>query len=104
MLRHPVYTRDRVRQLVDKLGSRIYSDKVAVVELVVAGPTDRITYDEAQKLSEFRQAKLGDQFGPPWATFWFRGKVDVPADWKGDRVDLLWDSQSEATLWIDGRS
>ena len=36
--------------------------------------------------------------------FWFRANVEVPTAWKGGRVDLLWDTQSEATLWIDGKS
>ena len=26
----------------------------------------------------------------------------MPAGWSGSRVDLLWDSASEATLWLDG--
>src|SRR5690606_16723581 len=28
----------------------------------------------------------------------------VPKEWAGRRVDLLWASHSEATLWIDGKS
>ena len=28
----------------------------------------------------------------------------MPKEWAGERVDLLWVSHSEATLWIDGRS
>ena len=28
----------------------------------------------------------------------------MPEEWAGERVDLLWISHSEATLWIGGRS
>src|SRR5262249_52031950 len=35
-------------------------------------------------------------------TYWFRGSATVPESWRGARVDLLWDSESEATLWLDG--
>ena len=28
----------------------------------------------------------------------------VPAEWKGSRVDFYWDTQSEATLWVDAKS
>ena len=105
MLRHPDYTRDRIKQLVNRLGRKIYADAVDVTDLVVAGPIEeRISHDEAQKLSDFRPAAVGDQFRPTWSTFWFRGSAQVPTAWKGQRVDLLWDSQSEATLWVDGRS
>ena len=47
-------------------------------------------------------AGLGDRFGPLWATYWFRVAATVPEDWSGERVDLLWVSHSEATLWMDG--
>ena len=29
-------------------------------------------------------------------------RATVPEEWRGARVDLLWDSNSEATLWLDG--
>lgn len=104
MQRYPEYTQQRIRHVVRYLADKIYSQTIKIGDLVVAGPTDRISYDDAQKLNAFHPAKPGDQFGPLWSTFWFRGNVEVPADWKGSRVDLLWDSQSEATLWVGGKS
>ena len=44
------------------------------------------------------------RFGPLWATYWFQVGATVPEEWAGERVDLLWISHSEATLWIGGRS
>ncbi|MBT5057724.1 MAG: alpha-mannosidase [Gemmatimonadetes bacterium] len=103
MLQHPGYTRNRIRQLVDRLQGRIYRDTVEVEDLQIAGPVDRIPYEEAQQLN-YEPVQLGQQLGPAWATFWVRGSVRVPADWAGQRVDLLWKSHSEATLWLDGRT
>jgi len=104
LLRHADYTRDRIQQLVKLLGTKVYADRKRVDELLCAGPVGRISYAEAQTLTDFQPAKLGDQYRPMWATFWFRAKAEVPAEWKGSRIDFLWDTQSEATLWIDGRS
>src|SRR5690349_13510772 len=104
MQRHAEYTRSRIRQLSDRMREKIYSHRRPVDSLVVAGPVDRITHPEAQSLKKWRKAKVGDQFGPMWATYWFRGQVTIPKDWKGKRVDLLWISHSEATLWIDGKT
>ena len=104
MHRHTEYTRDRIRQLAQRIHARIYWERNAVQDLRVAGPTGRISYRQAQDLPEFTTANVGDDFGPAWSTFWFRGTFEVPQAWKGSRVDLLWDSQSEATLWIDGKS
>ncbi|HUQ22858.1 MAG TPA: glycoside hydrolase family 38 C-terminal domain-containing protein, partial [Gaiellaceae bacterium] len=70
--------------------------------LLVAGPVGRISYEEAQGL-DYRPAELGERFGPLFATYWFRGAATVPAGWAGRRVDLVWDSASEATLWLEGQ-
>lgn len=104
MQRYPEYTQTRIRLAARCLGEKIYSQRLNIDDLKVTGPTGRVSYDAAQALTDFRSAKPGDQFGPLWATFWFRAHAIVPTDWKGSRVDLIWDSQSEATLWIDGKS
>jgi alpha-mannosidase len=104
MLRHPDYTRDRIQQLVERLGQKIYAERLPFSNLEVCGPTERISYEQAQQLSEFHPARIGDQFRPLWATYWFRVEARIPESWKGARVDVLWDSQSEATLWLGGKT
>jgi len=106
MQRHHDYTRDRLRHLGERLRSRIYAESRPIDSLLVSGRVDRIPFARAQALPAdvFRLAKLGDQFGPLWATYWFRAQTVVPPQWKGRRVDLLWNSHSEATLWMGGRS
>ena len=101
MLRHPTYTRDRIAQVGDRIRALIYPDVRDPDELVVAGPVDRIDLADAELL-EYRPCRLGERFGPLWATYWFRVAATVPEDWRGARVDLLWVSHSEATLWMDG--
>ena len=101
MIRHAEYTRARLAQMSERLRALVHPDAVPFDELVVAGPVDRIGREEALEL-DYRPAVLGERFAPLWATFWFRGSGAVPPEWAGERVDLLWDSASEATLWLDG--
>ena len=103
MQRHPTYTRDRIRDVAARVQALIYAEVRAPELLDVAGPTGRIGVDEAERL-EFRPASLGEQFGPLWSTWWFRVAATVPEAWAGSRVDLLWVTHSESTLWVDGRS
>ena len=103
MQRYPDYTQQRLRQLGERMKQRIYSAAKPVDRILVSERTDRIPFDAAQLL-EYRPTTLGQQFGPLWATFWFRCEAIVPDEWKGSRVDLLWESHSEATLWMDGRT
>ena len=101
MIRHREYTRGRLAQTSQRLRALIYPEVLPVTELLVAGPVDRISHEEAQQL-QYRPVAVGERFGPLWATYWFRGSATVPDTWAGCRVDLLWDSNSEATLWLDG--
>ena len=103
MLKHPDYTRARVAETARRLRALVYAARVAPDELLVSSCVDRITWREAQEL-EYRPAAMGERFGPLWATYWFRLAATVPEAWAGRRVDLLWETHSEATLWLDGRS
>ena len=101
MIRHLEYTRGRLARESERLRARVYPERQAPDELLVAGPVDRISRDEAQAL-DYRPAQLGERFGPLWATYWFRVRGTAPEEWAGRRVDLLFTSLSEATLWRDG--
>jgi alpha-mannosidase len=100
--RHPRYTRDRIAQVGERIRALIHADTREPDALRVAGPVDRISPEAAETL-DYRDVELGERFGPLWATYWFRVEATVPAEWAGDRVDLLWVSHSEAMLWIAGR-
>ena len=49
-----------------------------------------------------RDAELGMELGPLWATWWLDVSAEVPEAWAGSRVDLLLVTNSEATVWVDG--
>ena len=102
MERFPALTRSRLKQLAGDMKALIYPEVQTMDKLLMAGPTDRISYDKAIKLN-YKPVKLGQQLGPLWSTFWFEIKATAPAHWAGKRVDLLWNSLSEATLWADGK-
>ena len=103
MIRHPAYTRERLAEVGARLRAAIRPASVAIDSLRVAGPVGRISYDEAQQLA-YRPVVPGARYGPLWATYWFRLGATIPAAWAGRRVDLIWATDAESTLWIDGRS
>lgn len=105
MQRHTESTRKRVAQLVDVLRSKIYPERRPLDKLLVStAATDRISWHEAQRL-DYRPAKLGEQFGPLWATFWFQGEATLPDSWSNKRVDLIWVAHyCESTLWLNGNA
>ena len=101
MARHPDETRRRLAQTASRLRSLVHPESIAPEALTVSERAGREGWEAALRLA-YRPAELGEEFGPEWATYWFRIKATVPEGWGGTRVDLLWDSGSEATLWRDG--
>jgi alpha-mannosidase len=102
LISHPDYSRRRLRQTSERLHAQIWSDTRPLDELLVSEQVDRISWSEAQSLS-YRPAELGERFGPLWATYWFKGRATIPEEWQGERVELLWYTDSEGTLWQDGK-
>ncbi|MGH7017725.1 MAG: hypothetical protein ACRED8_11685, partial [Caulobacteraceae bacterium] len=101
--RYSRYTRDRLAGFSRRLARRIWPETVPAALIEAAGPNDRITLEAAKDL-DFERIALGAPLGPLWATWWFKVSLEIPAAWKGSRVDLYWDSASEALLWLNGRS
>ncbi|MFN8150212.1 MAG: glycoside hydrolase family 38 C-terminal domain-containing protein [Solirubrobacterales bacterium] len=102
MPRHLEQTRRRIWQTASRLRSLAHSETLAPADLLVSERTGREGWAAREDL-ELRPAALGDEFGPQWATFWFRIGATVPEDWSGGAVELIWDSGCEATLWREGR-
>ena len=99
--RHPEQTRRRLAQTASRLRSLVYPAARAPDRLLVSERMGRIGWTAAQEL-DYRPAEMGEGFGPQWATYWFRVEATIPDEWAGARVDLIWDSGSEATLWREG--
>lgn len=102
MQKHFDITRDRIQAFLQpaQLPSKLYPAK-APVKLSVFRAPGRITFAEAQR-GHYRPARIGEQFGPLWATHWFRVDIVIPRAWRGREVHFLWDSGSEACVWRNG--
>ena len=88
---HPDYTRERVRQVARLAKTLVHRDTCAPDRMRITGPD-----------GEERDAELGMELGPLWATWWLELEATVPEAWAGEQVDLLLVTNSEATLWLDG--
>jgi alpha-mannosidase len=100
MEKHRNLTLRRFEEFDQRLFALWYPER-RPVELEVFAAPGRISHAEAMK-GKYRPAKVGEQFGPQWATHWFRVGIEVPRAWKGREVHFLWDSRSEACVWEEG--
>ena len=91
MASHPDYTRERVRQAARQAATLVHPETRAVDGMRITGPD-----------GEDRDAVIGMELGPLWATWWLEVEATVPEEWAGEQVDLLLVTNSEATLWLYG--
>lgn len=107
-----IYT-DRLRQFLDEgqyrkqgLRDKFYNatcDDEDHIKLSVYSPPNlsRPTFNDATSHT-FKQAKVGEIFGPSWSTHWFKIHLTVPKSMvKGEHLEFHWDSESEAMVWTD---
>lgn len=101
MLRHTKLTLTRILQVAPRIKAQVYAARLPL-DVRMAGPVGRIPFAQAAALN-YEPVERGEILQPYGATFWFRLSGTVPAQWAGRRVDLLWASHSEATLWRGGQ-
>ena len=58
-------------------------------------------FEQAVK-GHFRPSKVGESFGPSWATFWFRVRCVVPDIWRNHPIHFLWDANNEGLIYTLG--
>ncbi|KQV05222.1 alpha-mannosidase [Leifsonia sp. Root112D2] len=93
----------------ERLVAALYRDTHAVELTAWAAPGEPVSFADAVQAS-FEPFAVGDAWGVPWGTVWFRVRGEVPAEWalEGTRPELVLDLgfsdsapgfQAEATAW-----
>jgi alpha-mannosidase len=81
-------THDRVeRALRERIRPAVVRASVPLDVTVNHLPGEPVPAREAIS-GEFRPARVGDRWGPPWGTSWFHATGRVPAEWSGGHVVL----------------
>ncbi len=102
MQKHHELTLKRLQTFRKALESRLYKHKHAVDLFHYAAP-GRISVQDATQ-ADYQPINTGVRLQPFWSTHWFKAKSIIPSDWSGQEVHFLWDSSSEACIWVDGQA
>jgi alpha-mannosidase len=88
MLKHPQVTEERIARTIDRIGEILYRKTAPLkVEAHHIGG-EPISAKQAAKQS-FQPFQIGDAWGPPWDTTWFRFSGVIPAEWVGEEIVAL---------------
>jgi len=80
----------RLRRTMGRLRPAIHPQRIPLV--VGRGPVSAEPIPVAEALAaSYSPAAVGDPWGPPWSTTWFRLSGSVPAGWAGRPVEALID-------------
>ncbi|KAJ3367788.1 Alpha-mannosidase 2C1 [Kappamyces sp. JEL0680] len=85
--------------LASFLKALVSQESVKLAKYSVPG-LERISFSEAMK-GNYLDTSVGVSLGPTWSTHWFRVDITVPASFAGQRVTLIFDSNSEAMIWSE---
>ena len=78
------------RTVRDRIRPAVYGAAVPLDLRVWHAPGEPVPVAEALAAS-YQPAKVGDAWGAPWATSWFRMSGTVPAEWAGKHVEAVVD-------------
>src|SRR5262249_5049637 len=87
------------RSLLDERLSRTVRDRIRPAVYGAAVPLDLEVWHALgepvavadARAADYQPARVGDAWGAPWATSWFRMSGTVPADWAGQHVEAVVD-------------
>jgi len=101
MQKHRDLTLKRLLTFKKLLEARIYT-QLQPVELSHFAAPGRIKVEEAMQ-AQYQKVTTGIRLQPFWSTHWFKIHSIIPNEWIGQEVHFLWDSSSEACVWVDGQ-
>ncbi len=78
------------RTLEQRIRPHIYGASVPLTIEVWHAPGEPVPVDEALA-ADYKDAQIGDAWGPPWGTSWFKLSGQVPGDWDGKPAEAVVD-------------
>ena len=89
-----------IRKRTSIIEEWIYSGHEPVKDFSFFETSEHISAREASK-RKFKPCKIGQAWGGPWATAWFRARFAMPASMAGKNVVARFDVQGEGVAFID---
>ena len=96
---------NKINRRIDEIGSRfIHWHARDVEDVAIAETNDHLRPADGAKLS-FRKAERGQRWGQEaWGTAWFRLRIQVPDEFKGETVLLRFHPGGESIIFRDGKA
>lgn len=78
------------RALRERIQPAVYAEAVPLDIAAWQAPGEPVPFTEAAA-ARYEPFQIGDRWGPPWTTTWFRLRGQVPREWAGRKVEVVLD-------------
>jgi len=86
------------RRITEIRLNHIWTDRTPLTDVSVAETMDHLTPAEARRL-RYRRAPDGLRWGKPWSTAWFRLRLRIPPEFRGEAVSLIFKTGGECIIF-----
>src|SRR5215475_5594748 len=86
----------RLARSLDRIWPAVYSGRHDLDVAMWAAPGEPVPATEALRAA-YEPVRVGDAWGPPWGTAWFKITGSVPAEWAGRCVEAVIDVGFDVT-------
>ncbi|HVX47471.1 MAG TPA: alpha-mannosidase, partial [Mycobacteriales bacterium] len=80
----------RLARAMDRINKALYRDNRPLQVQVWHLPGEPVPVSEALSAT-YEPFEVGTVWGPPWSTSWFKITGEVPAEWAGQKAELVFD-------------
>ncbi len=80
----------RLARMLQRIGDAVYSDRAPVELARWDVPGEPVPIAEGLAAA-YTPVQVGERWGPPWGTTWFRLRGAVPREWAGRTVEVVLD-------------
>ncbi|WP_328295255.1 glycosyl hydrolase-related protein [Kineococcus sp. NBC_00420] len=83
------------RAVVQRIAPAVHTRSLPVEVAAWPAPGEPVPIEEGLGAT-YGEFAVGQAWGPPWSTTWFRLRGEVPADWAGREVEVVFDLGTDA--------
>ncbi|MGJ7906772.1 alpha-mannosidase [Actinopolyspora sp. H202] len=85
-------TEERIeRMLRDRVRPALRPESAPVTLDAWHGTSAPVPVTDRSAGGEYHGSEVGERWGPPWSTTWFRLRGEIPVEWAGRAVELVFD-------------
>ena len=91
----------KIGRRIDEIRRYVWTERRRIADVALAETMEHLTPKDAAKLP-YKAVADGHRWGQPWGTGWFRLRFQVPKEFRGETVSMLFQPEGECIIFRGG--